>query len=95
MYEKIKCITDGLRPVISEKHDFSASLFKNKEAKEPVFHFATKGSFDFDILKIIVWLLLALCTLSAFSASKKIKKQRKEKIKALKAELRSVKRSAN
>lgn len=94
MYEKIKLMAEEIRPIILEKHDFSAELFKNKNSREPLFHLSAKGDFKIDIVKILAWLLLALATMSAFSISLQCKKQRKEKYKKMKLELKEARRNA-
>ena len=94
MCENFKSITDGVRPVIVESHDFSAELFKNKKSNEPLFHISSKGKFEIDIFKILAWVALALVTMSAFSMSIRHKKDKKRKMKQMKAELKQVKRAA-
>ena len=94
MCDNFKCITDSIRPVIVERHDFSADFFKNKKSGEPLFHVASKGKLEIDIFKVLTWILLALVTMSAFSLSVKAKKDRKRKIKKMKAELKEAKKAA-
>ncbi len=89
MGNKIKSIKTCVRPIISERHDFSAALFKNKESNEPIFHIASKGDFNIDVLKVLSLSLIAGLTLSAFSLSSQY---RKKKIKKLKAELKAAKK---
>lgn len=92
MCERIKFLMECARPIISERHDFSATLYKNKDTHEPIFHIATKGDSKIDILKVISWIMVVLLTLSAFSFSSQNNKNRKRKIKRLKAELREARR---
>lgn len=92
MSEKIRAIKECMRPIISERHDFSATLFKDKECKEPLFHVAAKGDFKIDIFKVISWFLVMLLTFSAFSVSLQSRKHRKKKMKKLKAELKAARR---
>ncbi len=93
MCDKLKCITETVRPVIVEKHDFSADVFKNKKSGDPLFHIASKGKLEIDIFKVLTWILLALVTMSAFSLSVKAKKDRKRKIKKMKAELKEARKA--
>jgi hypothetical protein len=92
MCEKIKFLMKCARPIISERHDFSATVYKNKDTHEPIFHVASKGDSNIDILKVISWLAVAILALSAFSLSSRNNESRKRKIKKLKAELREARR---
>ena len=89
MENKIKSIKTLARPIISEKHDFSATLFRSKDSDKPVFQIATKGDFNIDVLKVLSWSLAVGLTICAFSLSSEY---RKKKIKKLKAELKATKR---
>ena len=94
MCQDFKCITESVRPVIVESHDFTADVFKNKKGGEPLFHISSKGKFEIDIFKILAWIALALVTLSAFSLSVRHKKDKKRKIKKMKAELKAARKAA-
>ena len=94
MCEDFKCITEGVRPVIVESHDFTADIFKNKKSGEPLFHISSKGKFEIDIFKILAWVMLALVTMSAFSLSIRHRKDKKRRMKKMKAELKAAKKAA-
>ncbi len=77
------------RPVFIEKHDFSAKLFKNREADEPSFSFATKGGHTFDLYKIVCGAALFFLWLTSmriyFGMRRARRKKRKERRRAAKA----------
>ena len=84
---------DTVRPVISEKHDISASFYKNKDSKEPLFHFSTKGAYDIDLTKVAVCTVAAFVALSTVKVAMKLKKAKKNKIKRLKEQLKEEKKA--
>lgn len=94
MCDNLKCITDSVRPVIVESHDFTADVFKNKKNGEPLLHISSKGKFEIDIFKILAWITFALVTVSAFSLSVRRKKDKKRKMKKMKAELKAARKAA-
>ena len=94
MCQDFKCITESVRPVIVENHDFSADVFRNKKSEEPLFHISSKGKFEIDIFKILAWITFVLIAMSAFSLSIRRKKDKKRKMKNLKAELKAARRAA-
>ncbi len=79
---------ENLRPVIEEKHDFCASLYRNKDQKEPSFKVCAKGSYDIDVLKVGAVALIALTALTVANASTVIKKAKYERLKKLNAKLK-------
>ncbi|MBE6695471.1 MAG: hypothetical protein E7587_03365 [Ruminococcaceae bacterium] len=94
MYDNLKNVTESVRPVIVESHDFTADLFKNKKSGEPLLHVSSKGKFEIDIFKVLAWITLALVTLSAFSFSVRHRKDKKRKMKKMKAELKAARKAA-
>ena len=70
------------RPVFIEKHDFSAKLFKNRDAEEPSFSFSAKGGYTFDLYKIICGVALFFLWLTSmriyFGVRRARRKKRKE-----------------
>lgn len=79
---------ENLRPVIAEKHDFCASLYRNKDKKEPSFQVCAKGSYDIDVMKVGVVALIALTALTVANASSVIKKAKYERLKRLNVKLK-------
>ena len=79
---------ENLRPIIEEKHDFCASLYRNKEQKEPSLKLCAKGSYDIDVLKVGAVALIALTALTVANASAVIKKAKYERLKKLNAKLK-------
>ena len=84
---------ENVRPIISEKHDLSASFYKNKDSKEPLFHFSAKGAYDIDLTKVAVCAVAALVTVSTVQIAVKLKKAKKNKLKKLKAQLKEEKKA--
>ncbi|MBQ2719378.1 MAG: hypothetical protein IJF73_04855 [Clostridia bacterium] len=74
------------RPIFVEHHDFSAKLFRDKEATEPCFSFAAKGENRFDIYKILGGVLLffvSLCSLRIYFSVKKARRRRKKELRRM------------
>lgn len=72
------------RPILVEKHDFSAKLFKNKETDEPGFSISAKGEHRFDIYKILggiaiffVW----ICSMKIYFGIRRARRKRKKELR--------------
>ena len=95
MAQKLSNVKDTLKkvnsshPIMVEKHDFSASFYRDKDSKEPFFHIDAKGGGSIDVLKIAACSLAAVAMLSAFEIMSYVQKSRKKKIKKLKVELKA------
>ena len=85
----------SVRPVIRERHDISASLYKNKNESEPCFYVKTKGENAIDLLRFGVVTCGALAAMTALKLAKVVKKQQKIKLKKLKAKIKLEKQAIN
>ena len=83
------------RPVFVERHDFSATLYRDREMSEPSFSLASKGEYRFDIVKIVGGIFLILVWFSSVSVlvgvRRIIKKRKKAQRRAAKAAKRAGK----
>ncbi len=72
------------RPIFVEKHDFSAKLFKNKQATEPSFSLAACGEHTVDIYKIVGGVILFFiwfCSTSLYFSVRRARRRRKKELK--------------
>jgi cytosine/adenosine deaminase-related metal-dependent hydrolase len=67
--------------------------YKNKDSKEPLFHFSTKGAYDIDLTKVAVCTVAAFVALSTVKVAMKLKKAKKNKLKRLKEQLKEEKKA--
>ena len=72
------------RPIFVEHHDFSAKLFKNREATEPCFSISSKGEHRFDIYRILGGTVLFFLWLFSMKVYFGVRRSRKKKRKAAK-----------
>ena len=72
------------RPIFVEHHDFSAKLFKNREAKEPSFSISAKGEHRFDIYRIVAGVALFFFWLFSMKIYFGVRRARKKRMKAAK-----------
>ena len=72
------------RPIFVEHHDFSAKLFKNREAEEPCFSISSKGEYRFDIYRIVAGIALFFLWLFSMKIYFGVRRARKKKRKAAK-----------
>lgn len=85
-------ILENVRPIISEKHKFSASLYKNKQSKEPLFSVCANGAYDIDVMKIGAVALIALTVMSVANVASLIKKAEYKRLKRINARLKEEKK---
>lgn len=79
------------RPVFVERHDFSATLYRDREMSDQTFSVAAKGEYRFDIVKILWGIALVFVWFSSVSilvgvrrARRKRKKEQRRAAKAAK-----------
>ena len=85
--------SSSVRPVIRERHDISASLYKNKNESEPCFYVKTNGENAIDLLRFGVVAGGALAVMTALKLAKVVKKQKERKLKRLKAKIKLEKQA--
>ncbi len=76
------------RPILIEKHDVAAKLFRRPDSEEPAFSFSLKGEHRLDLYKIftcVTLFLLWLFSMKVYFGAKRAKRRwMKEKKKAAK-----------
>lgn len=72
------------RPIFVEHHDFSAKLFKNRDAKEPCFSISAKGDHRLDIYRIVAGVALFFFWLFSMKVYFGVRRARKKRRKAAK-----------
>jgi transposase len=82
------------RPVFVERHDFSATLYRDREMTEPSVAFASKGEYRFDIVKIICGIVLVFAWFSSVSILVAVRRLRKKRKKALRQAARAARKAA-
>ena len=81
------------RPIFVERHDFSATLFRDREMSESAFSVAAKGEYRFDIVKILFGLALVFLWFSSVSVLVGIRRARKKRKKELRRAARAAKKA--
>ena len=84
VFDEARDFVARTRPILVERHDFSAKLFRDKECTEPTFSISGKGEHRFDIYKIlggVALFLLWLGTMKIYFGIRRAKKRRKKELK--------------
>ena len=86
VFDEARAFVARTRPIFVEKHDFSAKLFKNREAGEPSFSLSAKGENRIDIYRVlggIALFLLSLCSLRIYFSVRKSRRRRKKELRKM------------
>ena len=86
VFDEAREFISRTRPIFVEKHDFSAKLFKNREASEPCFSLSTKGENRIDIYRVlggIALFFLSICSLRIYFSVRKNRRRRKKELRRM------------
>lgn len=81
------------RPIFVERHDFSATMYRDREMTEPTFSVASKGEYRFDLVKIVCGIALILVWFSSVSLVVGIRRARRKRKKELRRAARAAKKA--
>lgn len=80
------------RPIFVERHDFSATLFRDRKMSEAAFSIAAKGEHRIDIFKILCGIALVFVWFSSVSILLGVRRARRKRKKAMRRAARAARK---